>query len=184
MPKEPGANWELVVVVWAELDWEFKDRLPILGVLHMENVPGNGVDWESDDGKENRDPIPMIGCSPIVCGTKGLTMDVKVAPTLDEWESPMVDEVDAPSKLEGVPRIVETMVLIEDTIGVAPTERLGLLVFGGGVTPMVDGFIVLMVLGLRLSTVKETMEATVEEPDLSICRGGASSPNVGLFGSK
>ena len=56
--------------------------------------------------------------------------------------------------------------------------------FGGGVTPTVDGFIVTMVLGLRLSVVKDIVEATVEEIDLSICRGGAASPNVGLSKSK
>jgi hypothetical protein len=44
MPKEPSAKWELVVVVWTELDCGFRDKFPILGVLHMEKVPGNGVD--------------------------------------------------------------------------------------------------------------------------------------------
>lgn len=29
-----------------------------------------------------------------------LTVDAKVDPKLDEWEAPMVDEVDTPSKLE------------------------------------------------------------------------------------
>ena len=42
----------------------------------------------------------------------------------DEWEAPTVDEVDASSKLEGAPNMVETMVIIEDTVGVAPIERL------------------------------------------------------------
>jgi hypothetical protein len=126
----------------------------------------------------------MISCVLIECGTKELTMDVKVALTLDEWQALMVDEVDAPSKLEGVPRIVKTMALIEDTVGVAPTERLELLVFGGGVTQMVDRFIVPMVSRLRLSALKETVEAMVEEIDPSISRGGAASPNVGLSESK
>ena len=63
----------------------------------------------------------MIGCAPIVCGMEGLTVEVKVASTLAEWECTTVDEVDAPSKLEGVPSIVETMALIKDTVGVAPT---------------------------------------------------------------
>jgi hypothetical protein len=47
-----------------------------------------------------------------------------VALTFDEWEAPTIDEVDAPSNLEGVPKMVETMALIEDIVGVAPTKRL------------------------------------------------------------
>ena len=47
----------------------------------------------------------MTGYAPIECETKGLTVDVKVAPIFDEWEAPTVDEVDAPSKL-GVPNMV------------------------------------------------------------------------------
>lgn len=96
----------------------------------------------------------------------------------------MVYEVETPSELEGVPSIVETMALIDDTVGVAPTERLGLLVLGGGVIPMVDGVIVPTVSELRLSTVKEIVEAAVEEADPSISSDGAASPNVGLSGSK
>lgn len=75
------------------------------------------------------------------------------------------------------------MAQIDDTVGVAPIERLGLLVLGGGVTPMVDGVKVPMVLGLRLSVVKDTMEVAVEaEP--SISSGRDASPNVGLSESK
>ena len=77
----------------------------------------------SEDCEENRDLVPMIGCAPIVCRIEGLTIDVKVVLIFDEWEAPIVDEVDAPSKLEGVPNMVETMALIEDIVGVAPTER-------------------------------------------------------------
>ena len=40
-----------------------------------------------------------------------------------------------------------------------------------------------MVLGLVLSVVNETVEATIEEADLSIS-GGVSCLNVGLLGSK
>ena len=101
----------------------------------------------------------------------------------NDWEAPIVDEVDAPSKLEGVSNMVETMALIQDTVGVAPTERLGLLVCGGGVTPTVDGVKVPTVLGLRLSIVKEIVEAMVEEVGPSMSRSGASIPNVGLSGS-
>ena len=43
-----------------ELDWAFDDRLPILGVLHMEKVTRNGVDGGSNDVEEKRDPNPTI----------------------------------------------------------------------------------------------------------------------------
>ena len=76
--------------------------------------------------------------------------------------------------------MVETMALIEDIVGVAPTEGLGLLVCGGGVTPMVNGVIVPIMSGLRISAVKDTMEAMVKEVDPSISKGGATDPNVGL----
>ena len=76
------------------------------------------------------------------------------------------------------------MALIEDTVGLAPTERLGLLVFCGGVTLMVDGVIVPKVSRLRLSAIKDTVEVMVEEIDMSISRGGVASPNVGLSRSK
>ena len=42
----------------------------------MEKVPRNGVGCGSEDCKENRDHVPMTDCAPIVCGTKGLTIDV------------------------------------------------------------------------------------------------------------
>ena len=96
----------------------------------------------------------------------------------------MVDEVDTPSKLEGVPSIIKTMARIDDIVGVVPTKRLGLLVLGGGVTPTVDGVIVPMVSRIWLSVVKENVEATVEEVDPFISKGGAASPNVGLSRSK
>ena len=66
MPIDPGVNWKLIVTFWAELDGGFKDRLPMLGVLHMEKVPRNGVDGVSKDDEENRDHVPMIGCAPLV----------------------------------------------------------------------------------------------------------------------
>lgn len=150
----------------------------------MEKVPGNGVDYGSDDGEKYRDPFPIIGCAPTECGMEVLTTDAKVAPTLEEWEAPMVDEVETPSELEGLPNIVKTMTRIADTVGVAPKERLVYLVLGGGVTPTIDGVIVPMVLGLRISAVKETMKAMVEEANPSMSSGGAASPNIGLYGSK
>ena len=53
------------------------------------------------------------------------------------------------------------MALIEDTMGVAPTEKLEFLVCGGGVTPIVDGVKAPMVSRLRLSVVKDNVEAAV-----------------------
>ena len=41
-----------------------------------------------------------------------------------------------------------------------------------------------MVVGLRLSTVKDNVEAVVEEVGPSINKGGATIPNVGLSRSK
>ena len=39
-------------------------------------------------------------------------------------------------------------------------------------------------MGLRFSTVKETIEVAVDEVGLSINKGGVVIPNVGLSGSK
>ena len=46
--------------------------------------------------------------------------------------------------------MVETMALIEDTVGVAPTEKIEFMVCGGRVTPTVDGVKVPVVSVLRL----------------------------------
>ena len=54
--------------------------------------------------------------------------------------------------------MVETMALIEDTVGVAPTKGLEFLVCGGGVTPIVDGVKVPMVSKLWLSAVKDIVK--------------------------
>lgn len=54
----------------------------------------------------------MTGCVPTECGMKGLTGNVKVAPTFNEWEAPIVDEVDAPSKLEGVPNMFVNIFIV------------------------------------------------------------------------
>ena len=80
--------------------------------------------------------------------------------------------------------MVETMALIEDKVGIAPIDKLGVQVCGGGVTPMVDGVKVSTISKFRLSVVKDTVEATMEEVDPSTSRSGVVSPNVGLFGSK
>jgi hypothetical protein len=45
-------------------------------VRHIEKDPGNGVGCGSEDCEENRDPVPMTGCAPIVFGMEGLTVDV------------------------------------------------------------------------------------------------------------
>ena len=76
------------------------------------------------------------------------------------------------------------MALIEDIVGVAPTKILGILLCGGGVTPTVDGVKVPVVSGLRISTVKDIVEAVVDEVGSSISKGGAVIPNVGLSRSK
>ena len=80
--------------------------------------------------------------------------------------------------------MVETMALIEDTVGLTPTEKLVSLVSGGGLTAIIDRVMVLVISELRLSVVKDTMEATVDEVSMSISKGGASIPNVGLSRSK
>ena len=80
--------------------------------------------------------------------------------------------------------MVETMALIEDTVGLTPTKTLGSLVRDGGVTAPVGAVMVMVISGLRLSVVKDTMVSKVDEVGSSISKGGAASPNVGLFGSK
>ena len=72
--------------------------------------------------------------------------------------------------------MVETMALTDDMVGLTLTETSESL-FLCGVTIMDDG------VGLNLSTVKDTIEATVEVGP-SIDKGGATIPKVGLFGSK
>ena len=42
----------------------------------------------------------------------------------------------------------------------------------------------LMVSRLTISMVKDTVEDVVDGVDPSVSKGGAASPNVGLFGSK
>ena len=80
--------------------------------------------------------------------------------------------------------MVETMALMEDIVGLTPTETLESLVRGGGVTISDDGVMVLVISRLRLSIVKDTMEAAIDEVGLPINKGGAAILNVGLSGSK
>ena len=80
--------------------------------------------------------------------------------------------------------MVETMDLVEDTMRLTPTETLESLVRGGGVTAPVDGVMVLVISRLRLSIVKDTVEAAVDEVGSSINKGGVAIPNVGLSESK
>ena len=77
--------------------------------------------------------------------------------------------------------MVETMALMADTVGLTLIETLESLVNGGGVTVPDDE---VMIVGLRLFVVKDSVEATVDEVGLSINKGGTTIPNVGLFGSK
>ena len=77
--------------------------------------------------------------------------------------------------------MVETMALMDDMVGLTLTKRLESLVRGGGVTIPDDG---VMVVGLRLSIVKDTIEAAVEEVDPSIDIGGVVILNVILSESK
>ena len=62
----------------------------------------------------------------------------------------MVDGVDVLSNPGGVPNMVETMALMEDTMVLTPTKTLESLVHGGGVTTPDDGVMVLVISGLRL----------------------------------
>ena len=75
-----------------------------------------------------------------------------------------------------VPNMVETMALIDDTVGFTFVERSESQVCDGVTIPEVC-------VGLKLSVVKDTKEATVEVGP-SIDRGGAVIRKVGLFGSK
>ena len=80
--------------------------------------------------------------------------------------------------------MVKTMALMEDKVGLTPTETLESLVHGGGVTAPDDGVMVLVISGLRLSAMKDTMEDVVDEVGSSINKGGFVILNVGLSGSK
>ena len=80
--------------------------------------------------------------------------------------------------------MVETMALIEDTVGLTPTETLESLVHGGGVTALDDGVMVLVISGLRIFAMKDTIEVVADEVGPSMSKGGAAILNVGLSGSK
>ena len=80
--------------------------------------------------------------------------------------------------------MVETMALMEDTVGLIPIETLESLVRGGGVTISDDGVMVLVISRLRLSTVKDIVEVAVDEVGPSISKEGVGILNVGLSGSK
>ena len=77
--------------------------------------------------------------------------------------------------------MVETMALMDDSMGLTLTKTLEPLVHGGGVTVPDDE---VMVVGHRLSAVKDIIEVAVDEVGSSINKGGPTIPNVGLFGSK
>ena len=72
--------------------------------------------------------------------------------------------------------MVETMALIDDTVGFTLVETSESQVLDGVTIPEVCE-------GLELSPVKDTEEAAVEV-DPSMDKDGAAIPKVGLFGSK
>ena len=74
----------------------------------------------------------------------------------------------------GVPSMVETMALIDDTVGVGEASE-----------PRMCGTVTMseVCAGLALSAEKDVEEAVVEL-GLSIDKGGAVIPKVGLLGSK
>ena len=92
----------------------------------------------------------------------------------------MVDGVDVLSNPGGVPNMVESLALMDDTVGLTLTKTLDSLVRGGGVTIPDDG---VMVVGLRLFAIKDTIQVVVKVGP-SIDMGGVTIPKVGLFGSK
>ena len=74
----------------------------------------------------------------------------------------------------GVPSMVETMALIDDTVGVDETSE----------PQICDGVTISEVrVGLALSAEKDAEEATVQVGP-SMDKGGATIPKVGLLGSK
>ena len=75
----------------------------------------------------------------------------------------------------GVPNMVETMALTEDTVGLTLTETSKSLVLYGVTIPEVC-------VGLKLSAIKDTIEAAIEIGP-SMDKGGAAIPKVGLFES-
>ena len=97
--------------------------------------------------------------------------------TVDAKESPTLDAV--LSNLRGVPNMVETMALMEDMVGLTLTKTSESLVHSGGATILDHG---VMVVGLRISAMKDTVEFVVEEVGPSINKGGVMIPNVGLSG--
>ena len=72
--------------------------------------------------------------------------------------------------------MVETMVLTDNTVGLMLTKTSKSWVLWGVTIPEVC-------VGLKLSMVKDTIEAMVEDGP-SMDKVGATIPKVGLFGSK
>ena len=69
-------------------------------------------------------------------------------------------------------------------MGLTPTKTLESLVHGGGVTAPVDGVMVLVISGLRIFVVNDTVDIIVDEVGPSISKGGVAILNVGLSESK
>ena len=71
--------------------------------------------------------------------------------------------------------MVETTALADDTVGLTLTKTSGSRVLGGVTIPEVC-------VGLKLSVVKDTVEATIEVGP-SMDKGGEAIPKVGLLRS-
>ena len=108
---------------------------------------------------------------------EGLTVvDANEGLTLGEWETPRVNGDDVLLDPSGVPNMVETMALTDDTVGFTFVETSESRVHDGVTISDVCA-------GLVLSVVKDTEEAMVEVGP-SIDRGGVAILKVGLFESK
>ena len=106
--------------------------------------------------EEKSDLEPMPSCAPNVCGMEGLiVIDVNDGLTLDEWETPVVNGDDVLLNPRGVPNMVETMALTDDTVGFTLAKTSESWVLDGVTIPEVC-------VGLELSAVKDTEEASVE----------------------
>jgi len=141
----------------------------------MEKVPGKGVASESEVVEEKGDLKPMFGCAPGNWGMDGSTVDdTNKDPMLDCWEAPRLNDEVILTNPNGVPSMVETMALINDTVGVDETSE----------PRICDGVTISKVCaGLAFSVEKHAEEVAVEVRP-SMDKGRATILKVGLLGSK
>ena len=100
--------------------------------------------------------------------------DANKDPTMDCWEAPRVNGDVILMNPNGVPSMVETIALIDDTVGVDETSE----------PRICDGVTISEVhSGLALLAEKDAEEAVVELRP-SIDKGGATILKVGLLGLK